>query len=81
VTSVDIALGQGWEIKTIFDHSDHPPADVRDDQNLVSDVYNALRDAGKNLWQKTLFIVVYDEHGGLRKVALAESSTCKVTGG
>lgn len=43
-------------------NDDHPPHDMRHCQNLVSKIYNALL-AGPN-WSKTLFIVVYDEHGG-----------------
>jgi phospholipase C len=45
-------------------NDDHPPADIRRGQNLVSMVYNALLMSGNNQWQKTLFIVLYDEHGG-----------------
>jgi phospholipase C len=43
-------------------NDDHPPHDMRHCQNLVSSVYNALLAGPK--WSKTLFIVVYDEHGG-----------------
>jgi phospholipase C len=44
-------------------NDDHPPADIRRGQQLVASVYGALR---KNLaqWEKTLFILTYDEHGG-----------------
>jgi phospholipase C len=45
-------------------NDDHPPHDVRHTQNLVSKVYNALINAGNDLWSKTLFVVTYDEHGG-----------------
>jgi phospholipase C len=30
---------------------------------LIADVYNALRANGA-LWQRTLLVVTYDEHGG-----------------
>ena len=43
-------------------NDDHPRHDMRHAQNLVSNVYNALL-ASPN-WSKTLFVVVYDEHGG-----------------
>jgi phospholipase C len=43
---------------------DHPGADIRDGQNLVGRIYNALLRGGRGLWQKTLFVVYYDEHGG-----------------
>jgi phospholipase C len=43
-------------------NDDHPPSDILDGQELVFRVYNAL--ACSPQWEKTLFIVVYDEHGG-----------------
>jgi len=43
-------------------NDDHPPADVADGQDLVLAVYNAL--ASSSAWEKSLLIVVYDEHGG-----------------
>jgi phospholipase C len=45
-----------------FANDDHPPADVRRGQKLVASVYNAIRDSP--YWEKTLFVVAYDEHGG-----------------
>jgi phospholipase C len=43
-------------------NDDHPPSDVEHGQELVLLVYNAL--ASSPLWEKTMLIVVYDEHGG-----------------
>lgn len=43
-------------------NDDHPPSDVLDGQDLVARVYNALKASPQ--WNKTLFIVTYDEHGG-----------------
>jgi phospholipase C len=43
-------------------NDDHPPSDVGAGQELVMLIYNAL--ASGPLWEKTLFLVVYDEHGG-----------------
>ncbi len=45
-------------------NSMHPPNDVRPGDVLVADVYEALR-ANEEIWAKTLFIVTFDEHGGL----------------
>ena len=45
-------------------NDDHPPADIKMGQALVASVYNALIQAKGRLWEKTLFIVTYDEHGG-----------------
>ena len=42
---------------------EHPPHDVRRGEQLIADVYNAIR-ANDGLWQSTLLVVVYDEHGG-----------------
>jgi phospholipase C len=43
-------------------NDDHPPADIRDGQDLVLAVYHAL--AAGPQWEKTLLIIFYDEHGG-----------------
>jgi phospholipase C len=44
-------------------NDEHPPTDVWRGEALIATVYNTLR-KNDTLWQKTLFIVVYDEHGG-----------------
>ena len=43
-------------------NSQHPPFDVAAGEQLIHDVYYALRNGP--LWDRTLLIVVYDEHGG-----------------
>jgi phospholipase C len=43
-------------------NDDHPPSDIGAGQELVMLVYNAV--ASGPLWDKTLLLVVYDEHGG-----------------
>ncbi len=43
-------------------NDDHPPSDVQEGQELVFLVYNAL--ATSPLWDRTLLLIVYDEHGG-----------------
>jgi phospholipase C len=43
-------------------NDDHPPSDVRDGQLLVLSVYHAI--ASSPLWEKTLLVIAYDEHGG-----------------
>lgn len=40
----------------------HPPYDVLLGDLLIADVYNALRQS--SLWQNTLLIITFDEHGG-----------------
>ncbi|PWK03940.1 alkaline phosphatase family protein [Tumebacillus permanentifrigoris] len=40
----------------------HPPYSVAQGEQLIYDVYQALR-KGKN-WERTLFLITYDEHGG-----------------
>jgi phospholipase C len=42
---------------------DHPPHDVAGGQALIARVYNALR-ANQPLWESSLLVVTYDEHGG-----------------
>ncbi len=41
----------------------HPPNDVRYGEALIADVYEALRRSP--LWNQTLLVITYDEHGGL----------------
>ena len=41
----------------------HPPTDVAHGEALIAQIYNALRQ-NEELWQSTLFVLLYDEHGG-----------------
>jgi phospholipase C len=41
----------------------HPPSDVMKGELLLLRVYNVLR-GNEELWKSTLFIFLYDEHGG-----------------
>ena len=43
-------------------NDDHPPADVKDGQDLALAVYDAL--AASPQWERSLLVIVYDEHGG-----------------
>lgn len=45
------------------ENDQHPPADVRRGEQLIADVYNALR-GNLKLWESTLLVVTSDEHGG-----------------
>jgi phospholipase C len=45
------------------ENDQHPPADVRRGEQLIETVYNALR-SNKELWESTLLVMTYDEHGG-----------------
>ncbi len=42
---------------------DHPPTDAMAAQSFVLKIYNMLR-SKRALWRKTMFVIVYDEHGG-----------------
>jgi phospholipase C len=48
---------------TFAANDDHPPADIRHGQEFVLSIYHALV-SNPQQWQKTLFVIVYDEHGG-----------------
>ena len=41
----------------------HPPSDIMKGELLIAQIYNALR-SNEALWRKTLFVLLYDEHGG-----------------
>jgi phospholipase C len=43
-------------------NDDHPPADVKDGQDLVLAAYDAL--ASSPAWDRSLLVIVYDENGG-----------------
>jgi phospholipase C len=43
-------------------NDDHPPSDVVAGQELVLTIYHALSSSPS--WEKTLFVIAYDEHGG-----------------
>jgi phospholipase C len=45
------------------ENDQHPPTDMRKGEYLIAQVYNALR-ANDALWNSTLFVLLYDEHGG-----------------
>lgn len=40
----------------------HPPSDIRAGEQLIADVYNAVKNSPA--FEKTLLLVTYDEHGG-----------------
>lgn len=42
----------------------HPPGDVRTAENLLANIYTSLI-ANPDAWENTLFIVLFDEHGGI----------------
>jgi phospholipase C len=44
-------------------NDDHPPHNTMKTEKLIADVFNAVR-SYDDLWNSTLLIVAYDEHGG-----------------
>jgi phospholipase C len=44
-------------------NDDHPPADLKEGQELVLKAVHAVTSGPQ--WQKTVLIILYDEHGGL----------------
>ena len=40
----------------------HPPTDIRAGEQLIADIYNMIKSSPA--FEKTLFIITYDEHGG-----------------
>lgn len=45
------------------ENDQHPPSDIAPGDQLIANVYNALR-GNEALWKSTLLVVTYDEHGG-----------------
>jgi phospholipase C len=52
------------DLSVLDPHSndDHPPSDILAGQQLVFDVYDALRKSPG--WENTVLVITYDEHGG-----------------
>ncbi len=49
----------------VFAASDqHPDHNVTEGENLIRDVYNAVR-SNPDVWKSTVLAIIYDEHGGL----------------
>lgn len=46
-----------------FPNNQHASHDVRFGENLIAKVYNVIR-SNKEIWEKTLLVILYDEHGG-----------------
>lgn len=46
------------------ENSQHPDYDVAQGEQLIWSIYNTLR-TNLEIWNSTLFIITYDEHGGL----------------
>jgi phospholipase C len=46
-----------------YENDQHPPANMLDGEVLIARIYNGIR-ANQALWQKSLLVVLYDEHGG-----------------
>jgi phospholipase C len=44
-------------------NDDHAPHSLMNGQKLIADVYNAVR-ANEELWNSSLIVITYDEHGG-----------------
>lgn len=51
-----------FDIKNLPANDDHPSHDIYQGQKFVKEVYEALRSSPQ--WNKMLFVIVYDEHGG-----------------
>lgn len=45
------------------ENDQHPTSDIRRGDALIAQVYNAIRQ-NQSLWESTLLIILYDEHGG-----------------
>lgn len=50
------------DVLGLMSNDAHPPHNVVYSEQLIANVYNAVR--GAPTWKKTLLIITYDEHGG-----------------
>lgn len=42
----------------------HPDSDVAEGEQLIYSIYKAIR-SNRKVWESSMFVIVYDEHGGL----------------
>jgi phospholipase C len=63
VSWIDPDFGDPVTGPTKTENDDHPPVDVMGGQELVLKLYNAVTSSPQ--WEKTLLVILYDEHGGL----------------
>jgi phospholipase C len=59
----------------LFANSQHPDFPVDRGEQLVAEIYNILTKSPK--WKSTLFLILYDEHGGLYDHVPPPKVTCK----
>jgi len=52
-----------WPPQINLPNDMHPPHIVSFGDQLVATIYNALR-ANVEMWKKTMFVIIFDEHGG-----------------
>ena len=57
-------LAFSW-ISPKHEAADHPCLDLAKGERTLKDIYEALR--GGKAWEKTLFVVTYDDYGGFCK--------------
>ncbi len=57
-----------------YENDQHPPANMMEGEVLMAKIYNALR-ANDALWQKTLLVILYDEHGGFYDQVVPPAAT------
>lgn len=52
-----------YDLLSLAANDDHPTHDVSQGQKFIKEIYEALRASPQ--WNETLFLITYDEHGGL----------------
>jgi phospholipase C len=63
VSWIDPDFGDADPLHLTRANDDHPPTDIARGQELALKLYNAVINSPQ--WEKTLLVVVYDEHGGI----------------
>lgn len=58
-----------------YANSQHPDFPVSRGEQLIADIYNILTKSQK--WKSTLFLILYDEHGGLHDHVVPPTVACK----
>ena len=61
-TFIEPNYGDAYDDTYVGGSSQHPMDGVNGGENLIADIYEAIRNSP--LWDKSLFVITYDEHGG-----------------
>ena len=67
-----------FDVLSLKANDQHPPHNVKAGDDLIAKIYNAVRNSPQ--WEDILFVIIYDEHGGLPDSVLPPQQTVNPDG-